>query len=562
MTSVSRPVFSLTPLAAALLLASMNVYAAGPTPDAGSILQQLQPAIPAASPSNRPSLQLEPKEANKLPPSAPFEVKTIRITGNTAFAAETLHALIADQEGRRLTLLQLEELAGRITAYYQNHGFPLARAIIPAQTITGGIVVIQVVEARYGAVRLDNRSQVNDGLLSSTIAPLHNGQVIAEQELDRALLLLSDVPGVSVNAVLKPGSDVGTSDLDVITTPVKTTFADLTADNYGNRYVGRPRLSGTTSIVNPFHHGDIFNATLVTTGSNMNYGRVSYDTLLNGLGTHAGGAYSLVHYKLGGDISFLGAHGTASVGSLWIKHPLMRNKQANIYAQFQYDAKQLRDRVDQGNTRTDRRLDNVVLSLNGDIRDSLLAGGISVWSLGWTSGRVGFDDANAQAIDASSTNTQGGFSKWNVNFSRLQGLTPKNSLYLNFAAQWADGNLDSAEKMTVGGPYTVRAYDIGAISADTGYFGTVELRHDLGSFAIGQWQAVAFLDSARVKVNRHPWSAGENSATLSGAGVGLTWTGPALWRASAYLATRIGATPSLVGSSNPVRAWTTLSKAF
>ena len=99
MTLASYPRLALTPLAAALLLASLDALAfqAG-VPNAGTILQQVQPALPAAPPSGRPTLQLAPSPAPGMPASAPFEVRTIRIIGNSAFPAATLHALVADAE--------------------------------------------------------------------------------------------------------------------------------------------------------------------------------------------------------------------------------------------------------------------------------------------------------------------------------------------------------------------------------------------------------------------------------------------------------------------------------
>lgn len=144
----------------------------------------------------------------------------------------------------------------------------------------------------------------------------------------------------------------------------------------------------------------------------------------------------------------------------------------------------------------------------------------------------------------------------------MQWLTLRDSLYVNFNGQWADSNLDSAEKMTAGGAYTVRAYDTGAISGDTGYVGTVEMRHDLEALPFGKWQVVAFVDSAHVKVNRRPWTTAENGATLSGAGVGLNWTGPDQWRASVSVATPLGSVSSLLSEQSSARAWIVASKAF
>lgn len=559
MTFASTPRPLLKPAAAALLLAWLPAHAfqAG-VPDSGSLLQQVQPALPPAPQAGRPALRATPQPGAGLPASAPFEVKSIRIVGNAMFSDAALHALAADAEGKTATLPQLEQVAARITGWYQDHGFPLSRAIVPAQTIADGMVTIQVVEARYGAVRLQNGSRAGDGLLAATLGALQPGEAIAERDLDRALLLLSDVPGVSVDAVIRPGAGVGAADLEVATRHSPATSASLVLDNGGNRYIGRARAGVTAYWVNPLHRGDIFDASIISTGRGMDYARAGYEILLGGAGTRAGAAYSRVHYRLQGEVDPLGAYGTADVASAWIKQPLVRSRQSNLYAQLGYDAKRLRDRVGVTDTRTDRQLGNWTLSLNGDLRDGLLGGGVNTWRLGWTSGRTRFDDAGAQAADAASAQTRGRFSAWNASASRLQRLGAGSTLTLSATGQWANANLDSAEKMSVGGPYTVRAYDVGTVSGDTGYVATVELRREVGAGL----QAIAFADSARVTINRHPWTASGNAVRLSGAGLGLAWNGSKGWRASLSVATPLGAAPSGFGRQPSVRGWVTAGKAF
>ena len=110
------------------------------------------------------------------------------------------------------------------------------------------------------------------------------------------------------------------------------------------------------------------------------------------------------------------------------------------------------------------------LSLTGDVQDALLYGGVNTWNLGWTAGRVGFDNTAAQLLDANTAATRGGFSKLNANFARYQNLGPKDGLYMAFSGQLASTNLDSSQKMSVGEPNSVRAYDAGAVSGDSGYW--------------------------------------------------------------------------------------------
>lgn len=550
-------------LAAAPLLAAR---AADPLPvDIGTILQQVQPAQPFAAPPRGEGPALNKEENTAPPPERPavsVDVTSIKILGNTLVETETLHGLVADAEGKRLTLDQLDEMATRIGRYYRGRGHTFARAVVPAQVIQSGVVRFLVIEARYGKVGIDNQTRVNDLLLQATAAPLQGGQPVEQALLDKSLLLMSDIPGVLVQATLRPGDGLGSSDLSIQVTPGQAVSGNLALDNYGNSYTGRGRLGGTVYFNNPLRRGDVLGLGGLSSGSGVNYGRVSYESLLNGQGTRGGAAYSMLNYKIGGSLQELGAHGSAETESVWGRHPLLRSQAVNVYGQVQYDNLQLRERIDMAGMKTDRHLGSWTSSLSGDWRDAVFTGGINTWSLAWTRGRVGFDVAEAQLADAASARTEGWFSKTNLNFSRLQRWGERGTLHVSWAGQWANTNLDSSQKMSVGGPYSVRAYDVSALSGDAGYRGSIELRYDLGATGGGRLQALAFWDGAYLKVNQRPWTTGTNSATFSGAGVGLDWSGLNQWRARAYLASPLGTAPVLVKAPDAMRMWTEVAYRF
>jgi len=530
-------------------------------PDAGNILQQIKPTPPQAPSSNATGLTIERPEGGAVPATEAFPVNRFEISGNTKFDTATLHALIADAEGKKLDLAALTKLADRITEYYHSHHFPLARAIIPAQTIKDGVVQLQVLEARYGKVSLHNESHVRDSLLAATLAPLQSGEVIEDTQMNHVLLLLSDVPKIAANAVIKPGDTVGTSDLDVTTLPGPRFTAIASVDDYGNRYTGRIRGGATLSLIDPFAQGDYLSLAGLSSGDDLNYGRLSYEATVSGSGTRVGAAFSALDYKLGDGLKALDGRGTAEVASLWGKQPLLRSENVNLYVQIEYDRLKLDDALEASGTYTDRHIDNFMASLTGDARDALLAGGVSTWNLSVTAGHLDFDNAAAQVADVATAKTDGTFSKWNLNLARLQKLSASNGLYLSFAGQWTADNLDSSQKMIAGGPYTVRAYDLGVLSGDEGELGTAELQHDLGVWA-GSWQTAAFIDVEHLTVNKNPWVAGPDAATLSGAGANLAWAGPDRWSAKASVAARFGAVPVLIADSSSVRFWVEFNKEF
>ena len=492
-------------------------------------------------------------------------VKRIDILGNTVFDTPTLRALIAPAEGKKLTVEELTVQAGRITDYYRSHGYPLARAVLPAQSIFDGVVRIQVIEVRYGNTKLDNKSTVSASLMQSTFSSLQSGSFISQAPLDSALLLLSDIPGVLINATLTPGASIaGTADLLVTATPGPRMSGDVVLDNYGNDYTGRARIGGTANVINPLHHGDVFSATVLSSGKGMNYGRLGYESLIDGQGSRLGASYSALRYVLGKSLAPLDAHGTARVTSLWIKRPFVRSQKSNLYGDVQVDYLALRDHIDVSAIQTDRHASTFTATLNGDRRDGVDGVHLWIWSAGWMGGRIGFDNASAELVDAATARTRGAFSKVNLNLSRMQNLSTSDNLYVSFNGQWSDSNLDASQKITAGGVYTVRAYDMGAVSGDTGYMGTAEWRHNLLLDAplSGRWQSVAFVDHAHLTVNKAPWLAGTNGVTLSGFGAGLSWAGTQQWNARLYVTKRLGTTPELLANTASTRAWIELNKSF
>jgi hemolysin activation/secretion protein len=549
-----KPLF----LATLLVLPALTSHAA---PDAGSLLQQVKPPTGLTPAQADTGLSVKSADGGATPQSAPFLVRAFKITGNKKISTEVLHALVADAEGKNLTLVELDKVISRISDYYTSHGYPLARAIIPAQTVQAGIVNIQIIVARYGKVVLENRSQVKESVLQATLSSLQSGNDIEQAGLDRTLLLLTDMPGVGVKASLKPGQIVGTSDISISALPTPRVTGNVALDGHGNSATGRVRVGATVNINDPLDlkSSDMLTLSALTSGSGVSYGRIGYEAVLNGQGTRVGGSLSALDYAVNSD-AFEDTNGTARVQTLWVKHPFIRTRDLNLYGQIQYDGQELRDHASVVDT--DRSVKNMTMSLSGDSRDEALSGGVNSWNAGWTAGKVDFSNVAAKASDLSGANTQGSFSKWNANLARLQRLSPKNSLYASFSGQWANKNLDSSQKMTVGGPSSVRAYEAGAVSGDEGYLLSAELRHDFDS----AWQAVAFVDHSSVTNNKTPLpgSTSSNSEVLSGAGLGLNWIGPNQWTAKASIAKPIGATTTQLqdNSSRPVRAWLEARKAF
>ena len=305
-------------------------------PDAGSILQQARPSFNNTPLKGLPKIIGPPDQTpSAISSRETFMLLKIEIIGNTIFETTTLNALISNAVGKRQSIAQIFALAGRITDFYQTNGYPLSRAIIPEQPIHQGKLTIKVIEARFGKITIANNSRVNDYLLKDAISSLQSGRIIKESELDHALLLLSDIPGILVNPTLSTGSVAGTSNLLLNISPTTVSANSVGTDNYGNSYTGQENIRANMSIYNPLKMGDVITLNALSSGVGLNYGRVAYESFINGSGARLGISGSTVRYKIGGSLVNLNASGSATIISAWSKNVLLRSRNRSLYAQFQ-----------------------------------------------------------------------------------------------------------------------------------------------------------------------------------------------------------------------------------
>lgn len=536
----------------ALLALSQSILAQQ-IPGAGSQMQQIPPTpVPQKT---VPSVDFKPvvTPAPTATDTVKIVVGSLKITGSLAYSEDTLLAVSLFKPGSELSLSDLRTLTAKIAAFYHQNGYFLAQAYLPAQDIKNGVVTIAVIEGRYGKITLNNQTNLSNDLAGGLLDGLNKGDLVANAPLESRLLLLSDVPGVTVKSTLVPGAELGTSDLIVHVTPGRKVTGSIDADNAGNRYTGENRIGATINLNNPTGHGDVASLRALTSGPGLSYVRASYQMQF-GKAT-AGIAYSYLDYTLGREFESLQANGTAKTASIYGSYPLIRSRNNNLYAGLNYDAKTFQDKVDSTGAVTNKQAGVLAASLYGDHRDNF---GVAAYSLTGTTGNIDLQTPSQRTFDAATAQSNGRFNKLGFTASRLQNVTETISFYASINGQAASKNLDVSEKMRLGGMYGVRAYPEGEAYGDEGYVLNLEARMLLPKFSEqmpGQLQLIAFVDTGTVTINKNPWAAGSNRRTLSGAGMGLNWSETNNFIVKAYYARKLGSEAATSAPDASGRFW-------
>lgn len=548
-------------IAAALLATGQTAHAQQPP-----AIGQLQQIPPAAVPlRSAPDIRIERPDpaVEAAAEGASIRVDALRVTGATLFTEAELVAAADFTPGRDLTLPELRNAAARITRFYNDRGYVLAQAYLPAQDVVGGTVTIAVLEGRYGAIELRNQAGVPDGLAGGVLNGLNRGDPVEIAPLERRLLLLSDIPGVVVHSTLSPGAEVGSSDLTVDLTRARRISGSLEADNAGNRYTGAYRLGGSINLHNPTGLGDLISLRLLASTEGLAYGRAAWQAPLGD--ATVGVAYTHLQYDLGREFEVLDAGGTADIFSVFASYPLIRSRNANLYALASFDAKFLSDEIGLVSQVSDKEVRAMTVGLRGDSRDGFGGGGWNAGSWSWTSGELDIESPLERAVDAVTARSQGGFNKLQYAVSRLQTVSGPLSVYGSLRGQMATDNLDTSEKMELGGAYAVRAYPEGEAYGDEGYVATVEARLALDQWTAslpGRFQLIGFVDAGEVDFAHDPWFAGSNHARRSGVGAGVVWSGPDDLFVRVTYAHRLGDQIATSGPSDSGRVWFQIVRLF
>jgi hemolysin activation/secretion protein len=562
-------------------------------PDAGQLLQQQNkadqdrrqaPSKSADEVAGRPAAATQERQQSQ---ALLVRVKAFRITDDAGglFPFESLLAPIRNFIGKEQSLADLERAAGIVTRHYQDHGYFLARAHLPQQEIADGVVAIHVI---VGSLELGNQGEhilirpaslrVSEQIVRRILAgTAGSGEPLRLADLEHGVLLLNDLPGVTARIGVVPGSVPGAARLEVDAAEGSLFGANVGVDNQGYRQTGAARASALFSLNDPLTIGDAISVSMASAGSGMNYGRLSYRLPIGYRGFKVGLSYSHLQYKLGKELKSLEAKGKADTASLFASFPVVRSRMYNLSVDLSLDHKQLYNEA-AGATTSDKVGETATLNVTSDLWDGLLGGGVTSLDVNATYGRLKLDGwAMDLLVDSVTARTQGSYTKLGLSLTRHQRIAGPVSLYASVSGQRSSKNLDSSEKLTLGGAAGVRAYPYGEGSGDEGHIASAELRWDMRAPLSGSTLRVfGFYDTGTISLHKEPWnslqagsSGARNSYSLHGTGIGVAFAKNDRFSLRATYARKVGNNPNPTasgtdgdGTNDGYRVWVQAGVSF
>ena len=561
-----------------LLLAlckAVPTWAVQSVPDAGSLQHGAPMDPPVALPV--PGRLLPTEAASEVPTEAgpTVTVRRFVLDARVSLDADALQAAIAPYLNRPLSYQDLLAAARAVALAYRQAGWVVS-AVLPEQDISDGEVRITVTNALFGGVAMRGgeasglRLQNIESYITEQQTPL---QPLRTDALERALLLLDDLPGLSATGVLRAGQYAGETDLLVQIEPTAGQSGELSLDNTGARSTGYQRVLANWNKSGLLTWGDQFSANLVHTftsyqSDGSDYQRLGYSLPLGYDGLRLAFGGSVFSYRLvSSEFSGLGFYGDSDAWDMELTYPLVRHQNKNLYLMARAEQKHF-DNQGAGTTVSRYRLEERSWGVRGNLYDALGEGASSSGSLIVSSGFLDLRDSPTLSTDATTTASNGTFTRLRYSLSRDQGLGQGFSVFAAINGQTADKNLDSSEKFYLGGSNGVRAYPSSEGSGYQGFVLNLEARWK----PTAEWQLAALYDYGYVTVNHDNSYSGAstlNEYALKGYGLSATWRGQHKQTLALTWARRIGDNANATtagkdqdGTYYRERFWLTASLAF
>jgi len=517
-------VFRLTATLVLTLWALSPVFAqqvVRPEVDPGLVQKRIpvpEPRQEAPAPLTLP--EPPPAERTAPAPALHFLLSGVVIEGNTVLDNAALAPAYEDDLASVIDLDAINRILDRITAKYRAAGYFLSRAVAPPQSLKRGILRIKVIEGYVERVTFrgaDTRSE----RLRPYLAAVTQSRPLRLATLERALLLVNDLPGLHIAPTLEPIDDDAGSYALTLHLDYRRVGGFAGIDNRGPEFLGPWEAQASVaaqSLVDSFDRAQLSAFTTPLEPRELLSTELRYEHPLGSAGTRLAlsAARSDLHPE--GTLAPLDLKGTALRYVAQLTHPLIRSRAQSLWLSGTFDVLDSREH-EQGAPLFNDRLRVLRTALDYSNSDDF--GGLTALSGEASQGFTILGASRADTAELSRSNGHSDFTKFVASATRQQTIAGDWSALIGLSGQKATVPLLVSEQFPLGGARFGRAYDPAEIAGDDGLAGSLELRFGRSPQQpwLRSYQIYGFYDLGAV------WNMGVSDATrhqsLASAGGGF-----------------------------------------
>lgn len=409
-----------------------------------------------------------------------FEIKNIQFVQSFDLSKKEQKSLIKKDVNHCLSIAKIEQLIRRITNYYIGKGYVTTFASLEEQDISGGTLIITINTTKIESILLDDKkSKMVKGVFPAIV-----GKAVNLRDIEQGLEQLSRLSSKQVTIDILPGKKSGYSIIalksiaNTSTSPVSLT---MSVDNSGQKKTGTHQLATSLTFDNLFQLADQIQFSL---SRNSDFDKpYRSNSLSAGISIPYG--YWLINYFYSRNEFY---HQIQLYYNQFPYQGSSQSHQLSATRLFYRDGKsKFSGKLSLNRRENENRFAGQILELSSPSLSSISAGlnySTALWGGYFTFNTTyqrGLSILGATKEDNESPLApQSGYNKLSINSSYSHSLGLANAYYLSsFYAQTTDSHLYDADRISIGGEYSVRGYKNQSLSGNKGFYWRNEIAQQI-----------------------------------------------------------------------------------
>jgi hemolysin activation/secretion protein len=458
-------------------------------------------------------------------PPAPTDtlfIKEYRVLGTKQLPSIEVEEAVYPYLGPGRTPEDVEHARAALEKAYMDKGYQTVSVQIPAQDPRGGVVILQVTEAKVGRLRVEGSRFFSLEAIKKKVPSLAPGNVPNFNDVSREIVALNQLRDRRVTPVLKPGIEPGTVDIDL---QVKDSLPLHGSINLNNRYIANTtplRLNASLSYDNLWDLGHSIGGSFQIAPQRISDALIYSGYYIARLPQIDWLSFMVQGTKQDSDISTLGGSAVAGRGEIiggrvMINLPAGPNYFHSLsfgmdYKHFDQDLGLADDIIQSPVTYYPFNI-TYTGSYVTESSTTELTGGVTFAFRGMGSTQEEFDNRRYASDD--------GFIYFRGELNHTHELPLGFQVYGGVQGQVANKPLVDSEEFAIGGLDTVRGYLEAEALGDNALVGSFEFRSPSlsGFLGLKEWRVYVFTEGGMTTIN-DPLPEQQDKYTLASIGAG------------------------------------------
>lgn len=237
-------------------------------------------------------------------PVGSFDIARFEVTGDTLLGATAVQAAVSGFIGKGRDFNAVEGAIAALQRAYRKRGFSIVKVILPEQELNAGVVHLQVVEPRFGKVRVTGNTTHSNANIQRSLPGVAPGALADMAAISAELTMANDNPSKKVNLELQSDAQPGVIDAVESVTDTRTWSVGGVLDNSGYESSGKTHVTAQYQNFNLGGLDHIFSAQYTTSTEDPSKLHVY------------GAGYHIPLYDRADSLDFYGTYSTINSGTV------------------------------------------------------------------------------------------------------------------------------------------------------------------------------------------------------------------------------------------------------